>query len=765
MDDELDDIVKRGKGFMSNWKIDKAHSTIGFEVRHMMISKVRGEFNSFEAKIEAEDLSNLENAEISFTICTDSITTHHLDRDNHLKSSDFFDVHRHPTITFSSTHIKKLTDNDRYQVQGDLTIKGITETVVFDVLFSGRAINPWGDEVYGFEAEAHLNREDFSLLWNAALETGGVLVGKEVTIVVQLEIIKENVSDVTNTDDSKQFYQPYEFELSNEEMYQLIAENFTDVVIVLDENGSVKYVNPAVYKVLGYEVYTFKQHNFFEKIHPEDQKIITEQVVSYAERTIKNNYQSEFRLQHEEGHYINVESDIISTDAYNVVILVIKDISEQKEAENAILQLAFRDTLTNLPNRRSFINELRNEMLYRKNSASRLSVVLIDLDGFKQIDDQLGHGERDAAIKETADRIKSVICSSDSVARFGGGVFAVLLKNENNDEDTSHLAEQIFNQFSEPVCDRYSLTPSIGVANFPEHGNTPEELINHADIALQYAKVRGKNDYIVFNEIIEHQSLEKSILENALRQGLNEQQFYLVYQPKVKITTNEVVGMEALVRWNHPELGVIPPNKFIPLAEETGLIIPLGEWILKESCRQAVEWEELGYSLLNLSVNISVRQLEDVQFVNKLKAILKETGMDPMRLELEITESILVNAKSAINLLKEIRELGVKISVDDFGTGYSSLSYLKELPIDTIKIDQSFIKDIHVNNDSKEIARALINLANSIGLNAIAEGIEQKEHVEQLKEDGYQLGQGYFYSKPLKPDAFEAYLKEEHEVS
>ena len=445
MDDELDDIVKRGKGFMSNWKIDKAHSTIGFEVRHMMISKVRGEFNSFEAKIEAEDLSNLENAEISFTICTDSITTHHLDRDNHLKSSDFFDVHRHPTITFSSTHIKKLTDNDRYQVQGDLTIKGITETVVFDVLFSGRAINPWGDEVYGFEAEAHLNREDFSLLWNAALETGGVLVGKEVTIVVQLEIIKENVSDVTNTDDSKQFY--------------------------------------------------------------------------------------------------------------------------------------------------------------------------------------------------------------------------------------------------------------------------------------------------------------------------------LVYQPKVKITTNEVVGMEALVRWNHPELGVIPPNKFIPLAEETGLIIPLGEWILKESCRQAVEWEELGYSLLNLSVNISVRQLEDVQFVNKLKAILKETGMDPMRLELEITESILVNAKSAINLLKEIRELGVKISVDDFGTGYSSLSYLKELPIDTIKIDQSFIKDIHVNNDSKEIARALINLANSIGLNAIAEGIEQKEHVEQLKEDGYQLGQGYFYSKPLKPDAFEAYLKEEHEVS
>lgn len=257
---------------------------------------------------------------------------------------------------------------------------------------------------------------------------------------------------------------------------------------------------------------------------------------------------------------------------------------------------------------------------------------------------------------------------------------------------------------------------------------------------------------------MEHHSLERRILENALRQGINKQQFYLEYQPKINMTTNELIGMETLVRWKHPELGIIPPGKFIPLAEETGLIIPLGEWILKESCRQAVVWQDKDYPSLNLSVNVSVRQLEDLNFVDKVKTILHETGLDPRRLEFEITESVLADIKSTIFILKEIRKLGISISVDDFGTGYSSLSYIKELPIDILKIDQSFVKDIHMNKESKEITKAIINLANSIGLDVIAEGIELKEHVDELNEYGNILGQGYYYSKPLNVDAFEDYI-------
>ena len=367
-------------------------------------------------------------------------------------------------------------------------------------------------------------------------------------------------------------------------------------------------------------------------------------------------------------------------------------------------------------------------------------------------------------LKEAAKRIRSVIRPTDIAARFGGDEFVVMLKDVQDEKDVINCRKDFksVSKSYKQIWSRYTLTCSIGAANYPDHGESPEDLIKNADTALYYVKERGKNDFMIFNQQMEHQSLERRILENALRQGIKEQQFYLEYQPKMNMSTNELIGMEALVRWNHPDLGIIPPGKFIPLAEETGLIVPLGEWILRESCRQASAWQEKGYPSLFLSVNISVRQLEDLHFVDKVKTILHETGLNPKWLELEITESVLANVKSTIPVLKEIRKLGIHISVDDFGTGYSSLSYIKELPIDTLKIDQSFVKDIHTNKESKEIAKAIINLANSIGLNVIAEGIELKEHVDELSKDGYILGQGYYYSRPLKVEAFEDFMKTVH---
>jgi EAL domain-containing protein (putative c-di-GMP-specific phosphodiesterase class I) len=243
-----------------------------------------------------------------------------------------------------------------------------------------------------------------------------------------------------------------------------------------------------------------------------------------------------------------------------------------------------------------------------------------------------------------------------------------------------------------------------------------------------------------------------------LRMAIKEEQFYLEYQPKLNLSTQTLIGMEALVRWKHPELGTIPPGKFISLAEETGLIVPLGEWILRESCRQMKKWQEKGYHSLVISVNVSIRQLEDVNFINSVKKILKETDLDPKWLEMEVTESVFMDVNDAASILEEIRQLGIQISIDDFGTGYSSLSYLKHLPIDTLKVDASFIKDIHVNEESRAIVKSVLTLATTLGLNVIAEGIEIQEHVNELNKDGLLFGQGFYFSKPLNSQAFEEYL-------
>ncbi|WBL15794.1 EAL domain-containing protein [Sutcliffiella sp. NC1] len=747
---------------MTKWMIDEAHSTVGFEVNHMMISKVRGQFDSFTADIEADDISDLTTAKIAFTFEGDSINTRNKERDKHLKSEDFFDIENYETIDFESNTIIK--NGDSYKVTGNLTIKAITKPITFDVNFGGKAISQCGIEVYGYEAEATINREEFGLTWNAALETGGVLVGKEVKIIVELELneptslfsreknLVENLNQVTG----------------NNDIYRMIAENLTDLVVIINKGGDIQYATPSFNTVLNYDLSLLQKSNFFEKIHVDDREIVEAEIKTYFSRTIKKALKSEFRLLHEKGNYVDVEANIISMKKNGYILISMRDISEQKEVGKAIYELAFHDSLTHLPNRRSFINQLRGTVLDRKFSRSKLTVFFIDLDNFKQINDQWGHDAGDLVLKEAAKRIQSVIRPTDIAARLGGDEFVVMLKDVQDEEDAITIVQRMLNQFQKPINisgQDYTLSCSIGVAHYPDHGESSEDLIKSADTALYYVKERGKNDFMIYDQTMEQQSLERRILENALRQGIKEEQFYIEYQPKMNMSTNELIGMEALVRWKHPDLGVISPGKFIPLAEETGLIVPLGEWILRESCKQALAWRDEGYPPLILSVNISVRQLEDVHFVEKVQTILHETRLDTKWLELEVTESVLANDKSTISILKELQNLGIHISVDDFGTGYSSLSYLKELPINTLKIDQSFIKDIHTNKASNEIAKAIINLAHSIGLNVIAEGIELKEHVDELSKDGCILGQGYYYSRPLKVGAFEDYMTNIHEAS
>ena len=753
---------------MEKWIVDKDHSTIGFEVKHMMVSNVRGQFDSFKVKIEAEDITDLTTAKIEFHIDVDSIHTRNLIRDKHLKSLDFFDIENYPMLHFQSTNIEK--NGESYKITGDLTIKDTTKPVIFDVIYGGKATDPLGQEVYGYEAETIINREEFGLTWNAALETGGVLVGNEVKIKAELELYhsSSDISRSTRIEMGALLNQVDGIqETINKDFNQMLAQNITDFVTIINRNGDIQYVSPSFKTILSDNFSLREKNNFFDKVHQEDQEALKSEIITNSGRIIRMEFTSEFRLLHKDGYYMDVEANIIGIQDESIpkenelILIVMRNISERKDVEKSIYRLAFRDSLTNLPNRRSFMNKLRTEMVDKKLSKSKLSVFFIDLDNFKQINDQWGHDTGDTVLKEASRRIRSVIRPTDIAARFGGDEFVVLLKDVREREDAITIAKRILMEFQNPIkiMDQdYQVTSSIGVAYYPDHGESPEELIKNADTALYDVKERGKSDFGVFDRQLEHTSLERRILENALRQGIKEQQFYLEYQPKINMKSNKLIGMEALARWKHPELGVISPGKFIPLAEETGLIVPLGEWILKKGCRQISEWDEVGYPPLNLSINVSVIQLENMNFIEKLKTILNDTGVDPKRLELEITESALANITSITTVLKEIRKLGISISIDDFGTGYSSLSYIKDLPIDTLKIDQSFIRDIHNNKESKEIAKAIVRLASSIGLNVIAEGVELEEHVDELNKGGCILGQGYYFSRPLSVDAFEKYM-------
>lgn len=552
--------------------------------------------------------------------------------------------------------------------------------------------------------------------------------------------------------------------------YQLIAEHSDKFVTLIDEDGSFYYISPTFNILLHHDIKALEKKKLFDLIHPDDLSLLKREIqyLLDSKKVLKKKVskEMEFRMQNGDGKYIDVEGTIklILDEDRNkeLVLIAMSDITDRKEVEQTIYHLAYHDSLTNFPNRVTFMNQLRTYMMDVKLTKQKFAVLFIDLDNFKYINDQLGHDSGDLVIVKAAEFIREALRDSDVAARMGGDEFIVMLKDIRDLNETISIVKNILANFQKPIVvngKECTITCSIGVACFPEHGDTPEELIKNADSALGLVKKNQKNNYYIFNKNMENISLERRIIENAMRKGLKENQFFLEYQPKLNIQNDELVGMEALVRWNHPDLGTIPPGKFISLAEETGLIVPLGEWILKESCRQAKEWHEKGFGKLVVSVNVSVRQLQDPNFVTQVEQILMETGLEPSCLELEVTESVFADLNSMIPILKQLRSLGLHISVDDFGTGYSSLSYIKHLPIDTLKVDGSFVKDIHTNEESKAIVKAIIHLAETIGLKVIAEGIELKEHVEALKRDGCIFGQGYYYSRPLKKEAFEEFVQ------
>ncbi|MFD1708838.1 EAL domain-containing protein [Siminovitchia sediminis] len=550
----------------------------------------------------------------------------------------------------------------------------------------------------------------------------------------------------------------------SEERYRLITENSSDLIATVNREGEFLYISPSHQALLGRGLNEIKKGTIYDLIHERDRSSVKEEIIRLSEKR-KVSSQLELRLQTKTGSWIHAEAKMNSilsnTGEVRKVLLVTRDITERKRSEDKIYHLAFHDTLTDLPNRRLFMNELQQK-LSRPKKSFKTAVLFVDLDRFKDINDSWGHDTGDYILMEAAHRIRRSLRSSDFVARIGGDEFTVLLDNIQNEEDVKFLVERIHKVFEEPLHlsgKEIFISCSIGAAIYPDHAKTADELLKRADTALYAVKERGRSGFSLFNAEMEEKSLERILMEIELRKAIELEQFCLDYQPKTDFSKGTLVGMEALVRWYHPELGKIPPNKFIPIAEETGLIVQIGEWVLQEACRQNKKWQDMGYPPLTVSVNVSVRQLEQKGLLQKIEEVLHDTGLQPQWLELEVTESVFADLDNASALLEEIRSLGVKISVDDFGTGYSSFSYIKHLPVDTLKIDSSFIRDIHQNAESQAIVDAILTLAGTLGIDVIAEGVESKEQLEVLNSGGCSQGQGYLFSKPVSHETFEHYLE------
>jgi diguanylate cyclase (GGDEF)-like protein len=452
-------------------------------------------------------------------------------------------------------------------------------------------------------------------------------------------------------------------------------------------------------------------------------------------------------------------SERVNTMSMNLQINTQELVNKNKEIEFH----ANYDFLTGLPNLRLFSETFQNRIESAAKHDSSIAILFIDLDRFKWINDTYGHSVGDYFLKETSNRITHTLEANELGSRIGGDEFILLLLGYSQ-ETIAEKAEQISTLLSQPLLyegQEISVTPSIGISLFPENGDSVETLVKHADIAMYRAKEQGRNNYQFYACEMEDAIVRRAVLENGIRKALERNEFILYYQPQIDLETKKIVGLEALVRWIHPEHGLISPVEFIPIAEETGLIVPIGEWILQTACEQAKLWQVQGFPKLRISVNLSARQVQQKNLVEKISSILKTSELEPELLELEITESIaMYNEEYVINKLLSLKKIGIKIAIDDFGTGYSSLNYLNKFPIDTLKIDRSFVNQIKNTTDNQEIITTIIVMARNLKLKVIAEGVETVEQLRFLEEQQCNEVQGFYFSKPLTVEGIQALLKQ-----
>ncbi|NRR20257.1 bifunctional diguanylate cyclase/phosphodiesterase [Brevibacillus sp. MS2.2] len=548
----------------------------------------------------------------------------------------------------------------------------------------------------------------------------------------------------------------------NESWYRSLYKNNEYGIISLDTGGCIIKMNPAVTKIGGLREEEFiNQHVSKIGMHiVEEQRELTKDSFAQSFQPNRNNFET--TIFHPNGKRVELSVLNVPVEIEGEVVgnhIIVKDITEENRVKEKIRYLAYHDELTDLPNRRKFNQVLHQSIEKSSQDSSSFAVMVIDIDRFKMINDSLGHSYGDIFLQGVSDRIvKSAEGYHATIARMGGDEFTILCETGADRREAASLADKIIEALKQPFSlkdSEFYISASIGTAIFPDHGTDAVVLLKKADTAMYEVKKQGKNGHLFYTPEFDVQLLENIEIESDLRKAIERNELVVYYQPQFHAESNRMIGVEALVRWNHPTKGMLSPGVFIPIAEETGLIYEIGTWVLREACRQMKQWHDGGGPLIPVSVNLSSHQFHQGNLVQYIKNILEETKLSPHFLELEITESMMMDPAVSISILHELNKIGTRISLDDFGTGYSSLSYLKKFPIHKLKIDRSFITDLSRNDNDKAIVATIISMAKHLKLDVIAEGIETKDQLDILTENHCKEIQGYYYSRPLSANEVE----------
>jgi diguanylate cyclase (GGDEF)-like protein/PAS domain S-box-containing protein len=567
------------------------------------------------------------------------------------------------------------------------------------------------------------------------------------------ELLLENIRDA---------FERFDLSLKGEQ-FSRIYENTVEGIIITDQNTVIQAVNPAFSSITGYAPHeVIGKKPALLKSGSHDQAFYQGMWATLGEQ---GKWTGEIWNKRKNGEiypeWLNITVVRDAQGRVSQYVALFSDITQHKRSEELLRHQAYHDALTNLPNRLLFGENLELALSQAQRANHGVAVMLMDLDHFKYVNDTFGHDYGDRLLVMVAQRLRSVIRKGDTLARMGGDEFTLLLPALREPAEAARVAEKIFKELSTPFTiekNDFTVTASIGVSAYPQDGDSPETLLKNADSAMYQAKEEGRNHCVYFTPAMNEKMKERVDIEIELRHAIDAGELEVYFQPKQRLHDGALVGMEALVRWNHPQRGLVMPGKFIAIAENTGLIIPLGWFVLEDACRRTAAWNRAGADL-RVAVNLSAYQFRDKGMLEVITQVLEQSGLDPHHLEIELTESLVMHDPEAnIEQLVMLKRLGIAIAIDDFGTGYSSLSYLKRLPVDTLKIDQSFIRGVASDAHDAELVRAIISMAHGFKLEVVAEGVETAEQREFLLRQGCDVTQGYLYARPMPADAFEAFL-------
>ena len=551
---------------------------------------------------------------------------------------------------------------------------------------------------------------------------------------------------------------------SSEERFRSLVRSAADVILIVDADGTIKYESPPVARVLGYDPEDRQGSSVFDVIHSGDVEWIRA-LFSESLSTAGAEVTADFRARHADGSWRwlgATAKNLLADPSVGGIVVNYRDITERRLLEEQLRYQALHDSLSALPNRALFMDRLQHALTRRRPDQPPLAVLFLDLDDFKAVNDSLGHMCGDELLVAVAERLRRSLREADTAARMGGDEFAILIEDATEGSAPVQVAERILEALRLPFdvqAQDVRIHGSIGIALHGRPQQTADELLRHADVAMYAAKSQGKDRLTVFQPGLHDATIDRHQLKADMHAAFEGGQFRLVYQPIVDLESGALTGVEALLRWRHPQRGEIGPCDFIPLAEESGLIVQLGRWVLREACQEARPWQGLSAQRLTVSVNLSGRQLDEPTLVDDVASALTRAGLDAEFLTLEITESVLLrDVEAVIKTLKALKELGVRLAIDDFGTGYSSLSYLRQLPVDVLKIDRSFVASVDGGKAGLAVVGSIVSLAQTMGLETVAEGIEEITQLDGLRSVGVRFGQGYLFARPIEPWAIHELL-------